>query len=181
MTTSTTNEKYDVKKEFPQLYAPKKGTVEHVLVPQLTYIAISGKGSPDGAEFQAAMGALYSVAYPLKFHSKLDVGRDYAVGPTEGLWWADDPEDFTSGNKSQWQWTLLSVLPPWIRQEDLDVAVAKAEEHAMKTTAGGAVAGVLEILKRVQLVTLTEGLCLQVLYVGPYAEESRVLTNSRTV
>jgi len=182
MTSVTATAKFDIKKDMPELYSPRKGVIEHVLVPQLSYVAISGKGSPDGAEFQTAMGALYAVAYPLKFHSKNSLGRDYVVGPAEGLWWADDPGAFASGEKSQWQWTLLSVVPQWIHEAEfgliLDAAKKKAAGAAERDgsgTSAGALA-LLHALENVHLLTLAEGQCLQVLHIGPYSAEAKILS-----
>lgn len=173
--------KYDIKKEMPQLYAPKRGQIEHILVPQLSYVSVSGKGSPDDAEFQAAMGALYAVAYPLKFHSKNTLHRDYAVGPAEGLWWADDPAAFVRRDKSQWQWTLLSVLPPWIHESDYaaiqESAIAKALGIAAKDGSTEQERAVARAVQRVQFLTLDEGESLQVLHVGPYADETEILND----
>ena len=179
MTSTAVAAKFDIKKDMPGLYSPRKGVIEHVLVPQLTYVAISGKGSPDGAEFQTAMGALYAVAYPLKFHSKKTLGRDYTVGPAEGLWWADDPAAFVSGDTSQWQWTLLSVVPPWIHETDfagvLEAAIKKARAASEADRPEDSGRNLVQALDHVRLLTLTEGECLQVLHIGPYSAEGEIL------
>jgi len=176
--TLSQDSKFDIKKVMPELYSPKKRTIEHVHVPPLSYVAISGKGSPDSPDFQSAMGALYAIAYPLKFYSKKQLGHDYAVGPAEGLWWADDPAVFAQGDKSQWQWTLLSVLPPWIREDDFKVVQVTALAKATAATAAGTEdeeTGIARAITRAAFLTLDEGECLQVLHVGPYADETAIL------
>ena len=51
---------------------------------------LEGKGNPNGEEFAAAVGVLYSLAYSLKMmpkRGKVPEGYfDYTVFPLEGLW-----------------------------------------------------------------------------------------------
>ncbi len=170
---STVTEKFDVKKEFPALYSPRSKHIEKVLVPELTFIAVDGQGSPDSPPFQAAMAALYSLAYALKFRCKKLHNRDFTVSPAEGIWSAADPTAFAAGRKDEWRWTLLSALPSWISQKDFDEALH--ETKAKTSHKPQDAVAVLTALARAQLVTVAEGLCLQVLHVGPYGDESAVL------
>jgi hypothetical protein len=171
---ANTEAKYDVKKEFPGLYAPRVKGIHRVLVPELLFICVDGEGSPDGPGFQSGMQALYSLAYALKFRSKTLLDRDFVVGPAEGLWSADDPLAFVTGDTGSWRWTLLSALPPWITQQDFDVALEVAKKKASSSPANAV--PVLTSLARAQLLPIAEGLCLQVLHVGPYEAEAEVLT-----
>lgn len=77
---------------------------------------IDGRGDPNTSPaFAEAVGALYPVAYKLKFASKRDLGRDYVVPPLEGLWWADDTDAFTTArDQSRWNWTIMLMVPDWI-------------------------------------------------------------------
>jgi hypothetical protein len=64
-------------------------------------LAIDGAGPPEDPGFQEAMGALYGVAYGLKFARK-PAGRDFKIGPLEGRWWAEGaPERFCSWKSSR--------------------------------------------------------------------------------
>ncbi len=47
------------------------------------YLAIAGRGDPAGSAFQAAVGALYGVAFTIKM-AKKRARRDYAVAKLEG-------------------------------------------------------------------------------------------------
>ena len=58
--------KIDIKKQYKHLFTSKHEP-HLVEVPKFQYLMIDGKGSPDGAEFQEAIGALYSTAYTTKF------------------------------------------------------------------------------------------------------------------
>ncbi|WP_248760730.1 GyrI-like domain-containing protein [Pseudarthrobacter sp. SSS035] len=156
-------DKYDVKKQFKDLYAPRARDFETVTVPPLSYLMLDGHGNPGTAPaYAAALEALYSVSYALKFASK-HAGRDYVVGPLEGLWTADDPDAFTRGEKDSWKWTMMIHQPGWIGASEVQDGIAKA---AAKNVPG------LDLLR---LETLDEGLSLQILHIGSYDDEAPTL------
>lgn len=63
--------KVDFKKEFKELYRASDKKISYVNVPELKFLSIKGKGHPEqGSEFQEKIGALYGVAYTLKFMLK---------------------------------------------------------------------------------------------------------------
>ena len=156
-------DKYDVRKQFKELYAPRTRDFEVVTVPPFQYLMVDGQGNPGTAPaYAAALEALYSVSYAIKFASR-NAGRDYAVGPLEGLWTADDPRSFTTRDKDSWKWTMMVPQPGWIGSAELQAGVAKA---AAKGIAG---------LDALRLETLDEGLSVQILHLGSYDDEGPVL------
>lgn len=158
-------EKVDFKKSI-DAYRASVGSFAVVDVPELRYLMIDGHGDPNTAAFAETTAALYPVAYRLKFASKHELGRDYVVMPLEGLWWAQDMAAFTAArDKSQWDWTLMIMVPDWV--DDAMVAAAKAQVVAKD---GGP-----SRLQNVRLAPLAEGRCLQTLHVGPYDAEAEVL------
>jgi hypothetical protein len=81
--------RYDVKRELKQFYAPRNADWALVDVPAQRFIAIDGYGDPNtSADYARAVETLYTVAYTIKFTSKTALGRDFVVGPLEGLWWS---------------------------------------------------------------------------------------------
>lgn len=158
--------KYDVKREFRTCYAPRNTDWEIVDVPELRFLAIDGHGDPNtGAAYGRAVEALYAVAYTAKFASKGDLGRDFVVGPLEGLWWADDMNDFLARLKDNWKWTLLINVPDWITAEMIEEA--KRTALAKKK---------LPAIADIRQETLREGPSAQVLHIGPYDDETPILT-----
>lgn len=156
--------KIDVKKELKELYAPPK---EFVLVdvPKMQYLMLDGHGAPGNQAYQAALEALYAVAYKIKFASKQQLDRDYVVPPLSGLWWAEDIKAFTSAyDKSKWAWTMMIMTPDWITPEMFSASI----EHVRKAKNPAA----LELLR---LETYAEGLCVQIMHIGPYADEGPTL------
>ena len=156
--------KLDLRKTMNTLYAPSAKDFSLVQVPPLHYLMIDGHGDPNTAPaYMSAVEWLYSVSYPVKFMSKKDLGRDYAVMPLEGLWWADDMNAFITRDKSAWSWTMMILQPDWITKVMIDAAIEKASAKL------GAPPPSL------RLETLDEGLCVQILHIGPYDAEGPVL------
>ena len=159
-------DKTDLKKSL-DAYQAQRGRFRVLDVPDMQYLMLDGHGDPNTSPaFAEAIGALYPVAYKLKFASKRDLGRDYVVPPLEGLWWAEDMDHFTAArDKSQWDWTLMIMAPEWIDQHMVTTAV----EQARAKNPGARV-------DDVRLETLSEGRCVQTLHVGSFDDEAEVLT-----
>jgi hypothetical protein len=154
---------YDVKRDLKACYAPRNTDWALVDVPDQRFIAVDGRGDPNTAPaYAAAVEALYSVAYPAKFASKR-AGQDFVVGPLEGLWWSDDLDAFTAGDRDAWQWRMLISMPAWVStallDEARDTALAKKKQIA-------------SAIDTVRYVTLNEGRCAQALHHGPYRAEA---------
>ncbi|MBB1155412.1 MULTISPECIES: GyrI-like domain-containing protein [Amycolatopsis] len=165
LSKETAMEKYDVKKAHRTLYAPPSKDFTVVDVPALQYLAVDGHGDPNTApEYTHAVEALYGIAYSVKFASKKTLGRDFVVGPLEGLWRADDPTVFLTREKAKWDWTMMINQPDWVTEE----MVREAAESVAKKKDNPALA-------RVQLRTLTEGTSVQILHLGSYDDETPTL------
>ncbi len=158
-------EKYDVKKALKPLYTATARDFTLVDVPPAQYLAVDGHGNPNtAASYVQAVEALYAVSYSVKFHSKKELGRDYVVAPLEGLWSAEDTGAFTAGDKDSWDWTMMLGVPEWITAET--VAAVAGQVAAKKD---------VPALPLVRVETLSEGLCVQILHIGPYSGEGLVL------
>lgn len=158
--------KLDFKKALSTLYNPSAKVFSVVDVPQMNFLMIDGLGDPNLAPaYQAALEALYAVAYKLKFMSKKQLDKDYGVPPLEGLWWAEEMTNFTTQrDKTTWQWTMMIMTPDWITQEM--VAAACAAATAQKG---------LSALDQLRFAPYTEGLAVQILHIGSYDDEGPVL------
>lgn len=154
--------KLDLKKQYRELYNPSAKRCSIVDVPELSFLMVDGAGDPNTADaYREALDALYAMSYTLKFLSKNDLDLDYVVMALEGLWWADDVESFTNGDKSAWQWTAMIMQPDHIT--DAHVATARDEVRRKK----GPVA-----LERMRFERFAEGLSVQIMHLGPYADEA---------
>ena len=92
----------DYKKSEKDLYQPKL-TPSIIDVPEMTFIAIDGRGDPNTSDdYKTALEVLYGLSYAIKM-SKM-VGNapagcfEYVVPPLEGFWNVDD--DFFQGGEA---------------------------------------------------------------------------------
>ena len=143
-------------KEF---YNPPGGEAVLVELPPLKYVMVDGSGEPGGESFQQAMGALYNIAYTMKFRSKRLLKKDYDMMAPEGLWWMKGKIDMTQRDK--WLWTLMILVPDFVTPKMFSEVVA--EVRSKKNPPG---------LDRARLEILEEGTSVQIMHVGPYATES---------
>ncbi|MBC7265114.1 MAG: GyrI-like domain-containing protein [Chloroflexi bacterium] len=151
--------KVDLKKDLKHLYNPSAVEVSVVDVPPMNFLMVNGTGDPNvSLEYQQAMEALFSLSYALKFKIKKSTGVDYAVMPLEGLWWTDDPSQFSMSNKAIWKWTAMIMQPEYVAAE----MVAEALDEVRKKKGSPA-------LERVRFETYHEGLSAQIMHIGPYA------------
>lgn len=155
---------FDFKKEYKEFYSPKN-TPQIVTVPPASFVAVRGKGDPngEGGFYKTALNMLYAVAYTIKM-SKLGDRRiegyyDYVVPPLEGLWWQDGVEGIDYSDKAAFQWISLIRLPDFVTEADLDWAVQTASAKKKLDCSP------------VELLTYHEGLCVQILHQGSYDDE----------
>ncbi len=167
--------KIDLKKEGRHLYAPSAREVQVVDVPKFVFIMVDGvieagatpRTSP---AFQEATSALYNLSFTLKFMSKRNPENplDYTVMPLEGLWWSSEGE-FDLNNPSGWCWTLMIRQPEHVTPAMFQTALEQSESKLRKKGEANAA------LARLRLERFREGLCLQIMHVGPYAQEPRTV------
>lgn len=154
--------KIDFKKTMKEFYQPNSKEVVLVDIPEMKFLMIDGIGSPgDSKEYQDALAVLYPIAFKTKFLSKAK-GKDYVVPPLEGLWWADDMDDFMKENRDKWKWTMMIMQPDWVTQELINEAILKTREKKPELS---------ELLPKLRLEKYKEGKAAQIMHVGPYSEE----------
>jgi hypothetical protein len=152
----------DFRKQIGPFYTARRDP-KVVRVPAFKYLMIAGKGHPaTGKEFQGAIQALYTLAYTLKFSGKPGSRqRAMPVPPLDALFWIVGRKGIPAGApRSAWRWQAMLAVPGFITQAML----AKARKAALSKKE-------LPALRQVRLVRWKEGLCAQVLHVGPYAAE----------
>jgi len=157
-------QKIDLKKRMINLYGTSCKDPVLVEVPELNYIMIDGKGDPNTSQdFSDAMEALFKVSYTLKFmHKKAFFGDgiEYGVMPAQGLWWSDDMDDFATGNKDNWSWTLMILQPDFVTEERYQCGLREVMARHE-----------LPALAKLRFESYTEGKAAQILHKGPFSEE----------
>jgi hypothetical protein len=153
--------KIDLKKELKHLYQPSTKDFAIVEVPPMNFLMIDGQGDPNTAqEYRESIEALYAMSYTLKFMAKKELGTDYTVMALEGLWWADDIQDFITMNKDAWKWTSMIMQPDLITQEMVDRAAAEVRKKKNPPA-----------LSKMRFERFDEGKSVQIMHIGPYSEE----------
>ncbi len=161
-------ETLDLRKQYKTLYQPSAKKIEVVQVPRLQFAMVDGAiekghGPGDSPGFQEAIQALYGIAYTLKFTFKKRKENpiDYPVMALEGLLWLTEGDVFDITIKDNWSYTLMIMQPEIVTQEIFEAARAQLRKKRGESPA----------LSNLRLEYFEEGLCAQVMHIGPYATE----------
>lgn len=155
---------FDFKKEYKEFYLPKCKP-EIVTVPEVNYIAVRGQGDPneEGGAYKAAISVLYAVAYTIKMSKmgdhRIDGYFDFVVPPLEGFWWQEGIDGVDDSDKSGFRWISVIRLPDFVTKKDFDWAVAEAAQKKRLDCS------------KAEFLTINEGLCVQIMHIGPYDDE----------
>jgi len=150
--------KYDFKKEKKNLYYPSEKKVSIIDVPRMNFLMVDGNGDPNKSiEYHNAMEALFPISFKAKFISKKENNQDYVVMPLEGLWWADNMEEFSIDDKESWKWTAMIMQPELVTEEMIKKAMEDVESKKNPVS-----------LSKVRFEKFSERLSAQIMHIGPY-------------
>jgi len=162
--------KLDLKKKYKHLYLPSAKEVTLVEVPAFQFVMVDGRIEPDetpetSESFRQAMQALYGLAYTLKFNSKLRQENpiDYTVMALEGLWWVESGR-FDMQRREPWLWTMMIMQPDHIDDQMVQAALSQVRQKQDNPA-----------LDQTRFARFEEGLAIQIMHIGPYADEPRSL------
>lgn len=154
---------YDFKKEFKALYQPKTAP-EIITVPPITYAAVRGEGDPneEGGAYKNAVSALYGILYTIKMSKRgdrvINGYFDFVVPPLEGFW---DNVDYAY--KERFRWISVLRLPDFVTAEVFEWAKAEAARKKKLDCSA------------VEMLTVSEGLCVQCMHIGIYDDEPQTV------
>ena len=159
--------KYESRKNEKEFYVVKKKP-SLTEIPKQNFITITGEGDPNKPEFSERVGALYSIAYPIKMNFKFsfkndpdkqapDGFDDFRVFPLEGVWssYSKDPT-----KKDQFIYTIMIRQPYFVTPDMFDYAIDAAKKKSENP-----------LLDEVKFETLEDGLCVHMLHMGPFDDE----------
>ena len=159
---------FDYKKEYKEFYLPP-AKPQIVTVPKMQFVAVRGKGNPneEAGEYKSALELLYGISYTIKMSKmgdhRIDGYFDYVVPPLEGFWWQEKNGKKMPGidysNKDEFQWISLIRLPDFVSKKDFDWAKETVQKKKGLDPS------------RAELLTITEGLCVQIMHIGSYDNE----------
>jgi hypothetical protein len=147
---------------FKKFYSPSAKEPQILDIPSMNFLMMNGHGDPNTSpDYVAVVSALYTLSYTLKFDLKKTGGTpDFKVFPLQGLWWSADMSDFLTGNKSNWDWTMMIAQPDWITGEHIEQAKKKAVVKVDQ-----------KVLDQVRFEPFLEGTVVQMMHIGPYSAE----------
>jgi len=154
-------DRVDLKRQLKEFYNSSSQEVEFVDVPAMNFLMVDGKGNPNNSpDYRAAIEALFSVSYTLKFMVKKEKSIDYGVMPLEGLWWVEDMTKFNPENKDDWLWTAMIMQPNFAKAEDVKATIVQVKKKKD-----------LPKIDKLRFESFNEGKAAQILHIGPYAAE----------
>lgn len=147
------------------LYAGVKPQVEEIRIPPIRMICATGNEPPASKQFHDGVASLYGLGYTLKMGLKF--GKlprpagyfDYKVGALEAFWWSTG-EGFDISNAETLRWQACLMVPAFVTRKLVDAGRSLAKAKHPETP-----------YEAVTLATMNEGLCLQMLHIGPYDQE----------
>ena len=155
---------FDFKKEEKQFYKPK--TIPEIIdIPKMKFIAIDGMGDPNelDGEYQAAVKQLYSLAHTIRMSERNGYTIDdffiFIVPPLDGYWWEVSIHGVVPSKKEDFQWIMKLRMPEYFIPQVFERAQNEVLNKKKINTAN------------VYLTTITEGLTVQILHIGPYDDE----------
>ena len=159
--------KHEWKKHEKEFYAPKAKKPELVKIPPFKFFMISGKGNPNSDAFGEYIAVLYALSYAIRMAHKGDNPPkdyyEYTVYPLEGVW--DISEQAKKANSAKLNKDEL-IFTLMIRQPDfVDEAYAKMIIENTKAKKPH------PLLDKVKFESIKEGECIQMMHIGPYADE----------
>lgn len=155
------------KKKRNITYQKKPQLVE---IPEFKYFTLKGKGNPNTEAFKECIGVLYSLSYAIRMMPKNGITPDgyfeYTVYPLEGIWdLTEEGRLEETLNKDELVYKLMIRQPDFVTEEVVNIAmeiVKKKKPHLL--------------LEKVEFELIKEGLCVQMLHVGPYDDEPRTFS-----
>lgn len=159
--------KHDWKKLEKRFYGPKQEP-EEVLIPEFKFFTIEGEGNPNLPIFSEYIGVLYSLSYGVKMSPKKGMAPanyfDYTVYPLEGVWDLIDKSKYDPEkgiDKDNLRFKLMIRQPDFVEKEFAEqiLELTKIKKPHV-------------FLDKVVFEKITEGLCVQMLHLGSYDNES---------
>lgn len=161
--------KYEWRKKEKEYYIPKEKP-QLVEIPEFKYFTLKGKGNPNTEAFKECIGVLYSLSYAIRMMPKNGITPEgyfeYTVYPLEGIWdLTEEGRLEETLNKDELVYKLMIRQPDFVTEEVVNIAmeiVKKKKPHPL--------------LEKVEFELIKEGLCVQMLHVGPYDDEPRTFS-----
>ncbi|MGL4109221.1 pyridoxamine 5'-phosphate oxidase family protein [Clostridium sp. LP20] len=158
------NNKIGLNKDNNELIDKEACKIEKVFCKKSYYITLDGEGDSNlSGRYKEGIDVLYTVAYALKNHYKLN-NKDFLISNLNVLWWVNDNRDFKDESQEEWKWRLMMEMPSFISE---DIFEEKRKEIFNKNN--------MNIINEVLQREMNEGISFQVEHVGLYKKKEKIL------
>jgi hypothetical protein len=153
-----------------KVYYTAKTKPQIIHIEKAHYLSIVGKGDPSDEAFANNIQALYPTAYAIKFMCKA-LSNDFVVPKLEALW-SFDEEKYNNVSideaplkipRSEWNYRIMIRMPDFVTKEQVETAIAIAIKKQIK------------LASTIEFYEMTEGKVIQILHIGPFANEPETL------
>lgn len=156
--------KHEWRKKEKELYIPKQKP-QLIDIKEYKYLTLQGQGNPNSEGFSTAIEALYSLSYAIRMMPKKGIIPEgyfeYTVYPLEGVWDLTEKGRLEETlNKDELVYTIMIRQPEFVTEEVYNIAFESTKKKKDNP-----------LLENVKLENISEGLCVQMLHVGPYDDE----------
>lgn len=156
--------KHEWRKHEKDFYMPK-AKPELVTIPRQKFIIIEGQGNPNSEEFPEKIGVLYSLAYAIRMMPKQGYTPEgyfeYTVYPLEGIWdLTEEGRKQDKFNKNELVYKIMIRQPNFVDEDVVERAFAHVKKKKPHP-----------YLEDVKFDTIEDGLCVQMLHIGPFDNE----------
>jgi len=157
---------HDWKTKEKQFYSPVAKPVS-IIIPEMKFFTIEGKGNPNNPDFQNYIEVLYTLAYGVRMWTKSAPAPtgyfEYKVYPLEGIWDITEEARLKKNeiiDKNDLVFKLMIRQPDFVTPEFYSDVLAKVKKK--KTVA---------LLSSAVFETITDGNSVQMMHIGSYDNE----------
>ena len=156
--------KYEWKKQEKEFYLPKEKPVD-IMIPEMRFFTLNGKGNPNGHDFAESVQVLYSLAYAIKMMPKQGMTPEgyfeYAVYPLEGIWDLSEEGKLKEVlDKDELIFTIMIRQPGFVTEALAQMALENTKKKKPHP-----------LLEKVKFETIEDGHCVQMLHKGSFDAE----------
>lgn len=158
-------DKIDFKRLLKLQYSPPTKAISIVDVPEQNFLMLDGNDNDEKEDyFKKASDTIMRLSYTTKFINKRsDYGPDYTCMPLECLYWSNEKGDFSLPDVDGSLWTLCIMQPYFITKEHIEISKERTKEKKGINP---------EIVDAIRFETYHEGLCAQLVHIGPYEDRN---------
>lgn len=134
-----------------------------VEIPRRLCLVADGPGGPRSDEFRQAIEAVYAVAFTVKLQMAVE-DHEFDLEPPGVIWSCPSAPFEAKPDEEGWSWKIVCPLP-----SDVDGQLVKLVKDSLVARRH------LDFAADARIEEIEEGVCAEILHVGPYDEVGQTL------